>query len=206
MTAPVPASTGRRPELEAITCPCLHGTLAAELDQQRRLVQRAITGDAEAFAELYDAQVDDVYRYLLAWTGDQGRAEALTQSVFRNALRWLPLVAWRQSELGGWLLGMARDAIVEQRESAWERVGEPGLAAAGAGVEQAAPGADGDRLHRAVAELDDEEREVIVLRFLLDHSVMHAAYLMGVSPGAVTALQLRACSSLASLLSRETLP
>jgi hypothetical protein len=36
------------------------------------LLHRAASGDREAFARLYDQQVEEVYRYLLAWTGDHG--------------------------------------------------------------------------------------------------------------------------------------
>jgi DNA-directed RNA polymerase specialized sigma24 family protein len=45
---------------------------------QRPLLERAAAGDREAFALVYDDQVEGVYRYLLAWTGDRIEAAELT--------------------------------------------------------------------------------------------------------------------------------
>ena len=60
---------------------------------QRPLLERAAAGDPEAFALLYEDQVEGVYRYLLAWTGDRAEAAGLTGQVFHNALAWLPATA-----------------------------------------------------------------------------------------------------------------
>ena len=52
--------------------------MPAELAAQRPLLERAATGDRESFARLYDTQVDGVYRYLLAGTGNRLDAAELT--------------------------------------------------------------------------------------------------------------------------------
>jgi hypothetical protein len=65
----------------------------AEIAGQRPLLARAAAGDREAFAKLYDAQVEGVYRYLLAWTGDRSVARELAEQVFRArspGCRWPP--------------------------------------------------------------------------------------------------------------------
>ena len=64
--------------------------MPAEIAGQRPLLERAAAGDREAFALVYDDQVEGVYRYLLAWTGDRAEAAELTGQVFGNALAWLP--------------------------------------------------------------------------------------------------------------------
>src|SRR5215218_3695481 len=66
---------------------------------QRPLLERAAAGDREAFARLFDDQVEGVYRYLLAWTGDRAEAAELTGQVFRDA------VAQRRGS--GWIAGPA---------------------------------------------------------------------------------------------------
>ena len=53
--------------------------MPAELAAQRPLLERAATGDRESFARLYDTQVDGVYRYLLAWTGNRSDAAEPTE-------------------------------------------------------------------------------------------------------------------------------
>ena len=100
-------------------CPCGRGDVAAEMERQRPLLERVVAGDAWAFAELYDDNVDDVYRYLRAWTGDDAVARELTAQVFHGALTWLTVIAEGEGDLAAWLLTMARDAVTQQRSAGW---------------------------------------------------------------------------------------
>jgi RNA polymerase sigma-70 factor, ECF subfamily len=150
---------------------------------QRPLLERAAAGDREAFARLYEDQVEGVYRYLLAWTGDRAEAAELTGQVFRDALGWLPATAGGEVEMGAWLIAMARDAVAQRRGSGWI-AGPAGPGAAKAPVTDAVA---------AVARLGDPEREVVVLRLLLGHSLAHTSHLSGYSRRAVLELQLAAC-------------
>jgi DNA-directed RNA polymerase specialized sigma24 family protein len=173
----------RLPDARAVACPCRHGDVAAEVAAQRPLLELAVAGDREAYAQLYDVQVEGVYRYLLAWTGDRSAAAELTGQVFRSALSWLPVTAAGEGEVGAWLVAMARDAVAQRRGSGWM---------AGPAEQPRAPQAPGDALE-AVALLGDPEREVVVLRLLLGHSLVHTAHLSGYSQRAVLELQLAAC-------------
>jgi DNA-directed RNA polymerase specialized sigma24 family protein len=163
----------------------------AETAGQRPLLERAAS-DREAFALLYDDQVEAVYRYLLAWTGNPAEAASLTRQVFHTALAWLPSTTTREVEAGAWLIAMARDAVA-QRGGTARVAGEVGVAGP-TGTLGAAAGAVA-----AVARLGDPEREVVVLRLLLDHSLAHTAHLTGYSQRAVMELQLAACLSIGEL-------
>jgi RNA polymerase sigma-70 factor (ECF subfamily) len=150
---------------------------------QRPLLERAAAGDREAFARLYEDQVEGVYRYLLAWTGDRAEAAELTGQVFRGALAWLPATVGGEGEAGAWLIAMARDAVVQRRGSGW--IAGP--------VGPGGPGGAATDAVAAVARLGDPEREVVVLRLLLGHSLAHTSHLSGYSRRAVLELQLAAC-------------
>jgi DNA-directed RNA polymerase specialized sigma24 family protein len=178
-----------RPDRPPDACPCRHGNVPAETAGQRPLLERAAAGDREAFALLYDDQVEAVYRYLLAWTGNPADAASLTRQVFHTALAWLPSATRRDVEAGAWLIAMARDAVA-QREGASGVPGEVGPT----GTPGPAAGAVA-----AVARLGDPEREVVVLRLLLGHSLAHTANLSGYSQRAVMELQLAACLSIQKL-------
>ena len=180
-----------RPDRPPDACPCRHGDVPAETAGQRPLLERAAAGDREAFALLYDDQVEAVYRYLLAWTADPAEAASLTRQVFHTALAWLPSTT-REVEAGAWLIAMARDTVAQRGGAARAsgEVGEPGPA----GALGAAAGAVA-----AVARLGDPEREVVVLRLLLGHSLAHTAHLTGYSQRAVMELQLAACLSIGEL-------
>jgi DNA-directed RNA polymerase specialized sigma24 family protein len=155
----------------------------AELAGQRHLLERAATGDREAFALLYDTQVTGVYRYLLAWTGSPAEAAGLTGQVFHSATGWLPTATGPEGEASAWLTAMSRDALAQRQ------------AAAGPGGGEVAAG---DRV-AAVTRLRDPEREVAILRLLLGHSLDHTAHLSGYSHRATMELQLAGCLAIHEL-------
>jgi DNA-directed RNA polymerase specialized sigma24 family protein len=198
------------PAAGAAPCPCRRGDAAAEAAHQRQLLDRAARGDREAFARLFLMQVGGVYRYLMAWTGERAAAKDLTEQVFHAALAWLPVTAGGEAgpqraggagppqagaapqadaDLGAWLVALARDAVTQRREAGWM-----------AGPDQPGDGRPppADALE-AAARLGDPEREVVVLRLLLGHSLAHTAELSGYSPRAVTELQLAACLAIREL-------
>jgi DNA-directed RNA polymerase specialized sigma24 family protein len=216
--------TDRAAAASAAACPCHRGAdPAAEVARLRPLLERATRGDREAFARLFLTQVDGVSRYLLAWTGDQAAAKDLTGQVFRAAQAWLPVTAGGGTgvphaeaidagDIGAWLVALARDAVAQRRQAGWvpegsgrggpgdpegvpRRDGRQG----GAPVERGPEEAPADPL-AAVTLLGDPEREVVVLRLLLGHSVAHAAQLSGYSQRAVTELQLAACLAIRRLM------
>jgi len=163
----------------------------AELAGQRPLLERAAAGDREAFARLYDVQVDGIYRYLLAWTADPAEAATLTAEVFAGAFSWLTVTQTADTEAAAWLTAMARDAVVQWRgPSASPEPPDP-------------PGSRGPAAATlaAITRLSDPKREVVVLRLLCGHSLAHTAHLSGFTRRAVLELQLSACLSLWQLTS-----
>ena len=157
--------------------------MPAELAAQRPLLERAATGDRESFAHLYDTQVEGVYRYLLAWTGNRLDAAELTSQVFHSAIGWLPATSGTEGEAGAWLIAMARDALAHHPA----RVRTDGIGESS--------GSGGS----AVSRLGEPEHEVAVLRLLLGHSLDHTAHLSGYSRRAAMELQLAACLAIHEL-------
>ena len=170
----------RPPDAQTPACPCRHGDVPAELAGQRPLLERAAAGDREAFALVYDTQVEGVYHYLLAWTGNPTETAELTAQVFHAAIGWLPAGTGTEGEAAAWLTAMTRDALAQ-------RQGSRGAAEAAGDVVA------------AVARLREPEREVVVLRLLLGHSLDHTAHLSGYSRRAVLELQLTACLAIHEL-------
>ncbi len=57
-----------------------------------------------------------------------------------------------------------------------------------------------EELVQAISLLTDEQRDVILLRFIEDQSIKDAAEAMNKSPGAVKSLQFRALCALSQLM------
>jgi RNA polymerase sigma-70 factor (ECF subfamily) len=81
------------------------------------LAQRALAGDQDAFAELYDASYGMVYRKLLSMVrGDHDRAEDLTQDTFIKAFRKLHLFRG-QARFTTWVYRIAFNEFLMYRRN-----------------------------------------------------------------------------------------
>jgi RNA polymerase sigma-70 factor (ECF subfamily) len=207
----VPApSTARDDEPGSGEPPTEHPAAEGDAAVALALVHRAQAGDADAFGELYDRYVDLVYRYVYYRVGTPALAEDLTSETFLRALRRITSFTWQGRDVGAWFVTIARNLIADHYKSGRYRlelttddVGESGAAARM--VEEGPEGAVLESMQNAVLleavkQLNPEQQECIVLRFLQGMSVAETALAMGKNDGAVKALQYRAIRSLGRLL------
>jgi RNA polymerase sigma-70 factor (ECF subfamily) len=173
------------------------------------IVQRAQSGDAEAFGELYDRYVDLVYRYIYYRVGTTQLAEDLTSETFLRALRRISSFTWQGRDVGAWFVTIARNLIADHYKSGryrleltTEDVSESGASTLVAdGPESSVLEAMQNKvLLEAVKQLNAEQQECIVLRFLQGMSVAETAQARGKNDGAIKALQYRAIRTLGRLL------
>ena len=71
------------------------------------LVRRAASGDADAFATLYEQSVGPVYAFALHRTGERGAAEDLTRRILAEVVVQLDAYAG-EVPFAAWLLGIAK--------------------------------------------------------------------------------------------------
>jgi RNA polymerase sigma-70 factor (ECF subfamily) len=172
------------------------------------LVERAQSGDAEAFGLLYDRYVDQVYRYIAYRVASAAVAEDLTSETFLRALRRIGSFTWQGRDVGAWFTTIARNLVADHYKSGryrleltTEDVTDSGTAPTIEGPERAVlEGMTNKVLLEAVKKLNAEQQECIVLRFLQGMSVSETAQVMGKNDGAVKALQYRAIRTLGRLL------
>lgn len=200
MTAQVPASSGSDP----IAAP--EGDTAISIG----LVQRAQAGDAEAFGELYDKYVDQVYRYVLYRVASAQVAEDLTSETFLRALRRISSFTWQGRDVGAWFVTIARNLIADHYKSGRYRLEmtSDDVSTVSGSKPTLSPGPENEVMEKmqnkvlleAVKQLNAEQQECIVLRFLQGLSVTETAQIMGKNDGAIKALQYRAIRTLGRLL------
>lgn len=178
----------------------------AERDRIAALVDLARGGDTEAFAAIYDAYVDQVYRYVYYRCSSHALAEDLTSETFLRALRRIDSFTWQGKDIGAWLVTIARNLVADHVKSSRFRL-EVSTAdmldadRADDGIEEAVVARlQNAALVDAVRRLKPEQQECIVLRFLQGLSVAETALAMGRTEGAVKQLQLRAVRALAKLV------
>jgi RNA polymerase sigma-70 factor (sigma-E family) len=138
-------------------------------------------------------------------TGDRGHAEDLTQTaLLRVYRRWDSIGHSPDVYAREVLVNLARDRrrALRRRPPEVELGDSLNMKAA----DHAAELLERDSLIRAVRQLPRREREVVVLRFVLDLSVGQTAGLLGTSEGAVKGYTSRALTRLRSLLKADAAP
>ena len=171
------------------------------------VIDRARSGDRAAFAELYDAHVDSVYRYLLYRVREPSDAEDLCSEVFTRAFANIHRYRWQGKSFLAWLYTIARNAVTDRRRRERPTVeidNAFGLAEEGPTAhERAVHGEAVDALRGAVRHLTSEHQEVLVLRFVENRSSREVAKMLGKNEGAIRALQFRALGRLRKLMRED---
>ena len=153
----------------------------------RRAAERARDGDEEALRFLYLRYSDAVFTYVCSIVGDEHAAEDVTQTVFSRLAMRLQRYRAGEAPFGTWITRVAHNAAIDhlraQRLVPREEVHDPG-----ASREDVAPERR-DALREALLTLPEDQREVVVLRFMVGMSASEVGERLGRSEPAVHALQ-----------------
>jgi RNA polymerase sigma-70 factor, ECF subfamily len=174
------------------------------------LVERAQAGESEAFGLIYDRHIDTVFRFVYFRVGNRQLAEDLTSDTFLRALKRIGSFTWQGRDLGAWLVTIARNLVADHFKSGRYRLEVTIGDVLDADREDRRPEGSPESavvdhitnvaLLTAVKQLNPEQQECIVLRFLQGFSVAETAQTMGTTEAAVRALQYRAVRAVARLL------
>jgi RNA polymerase sigma-70 factor (ECF subfamily) len=176
-------------------------------EEERVLVQRAIQHDSEAFAELYDHHVVRVYRHIYYLLGDTKETEDLTAQTFLKAWEAIGRYKERGAPFVAWLLRIAHNLTVsylrsKRDHSELEDTYEDQKA--GINPEQVLVQSSEEKsVREAVLRLREEQRQVIMLRFVEELDYREVAAVIGKSIPAVRVIQHRALGNLRKLMESQ---
>ena len=169
------------------------------------LIARVGEGDSGAFELLYRRYARPVFALALRRLGDRGRAEDAVQETFASV--WRSARSYRQERGPGapWLYAVARNAIVDRRRALGEPPVEPVDEASNdpGPPERAESSWTAWRVHRALGELPDNERQLIELAYWGGLSQSEIAQFLDVPLGTVKTRTRSALARLADLLEGE---
>jgi len=167
------------------------------------LVRQAQDGDNHAVGQLYEIHVERIYRYIVYRVPEQD-AEDLTAEVFTNMIESLPRYEERGIPFEAWLYRIAaarvadyhrarsRNQQVELSEQLAQDDPQP--------EETILQAQERETLRKALANLNEDERKLILLRFVERKSHAEVAEILGKSENAVKVMQHRALSKTAKHL------
>ncbi len=170
------------------------------------LVRKAQDGEVEAFGQLYERHVQSVFRFVFSHIDNSSDAEDLTEEVFIRVWRAIPRYREQGVPFIAFLIRIARNVIIDYyRSSRHENLNLPleDVQIAGSKArldDHLIQSQEGSEIRAMLANLKDEYRTVLVLRFINELSPDEIAEVMGKSSGAIRVIQFRALAALRKLM------
>lgn len=160
------------------------------------VVERAQDGDREAFGELYEQLSPKVYSYLYYHlNGRSHQAEDLTEEVFVKILERLSRYEDRGMPFSAWVFRIAHNHLIDHVRA------QPKLGPISIDECHDLPEQGSERtlelalthteLAHAISRLTEDQRRVVILRFLQGMSTAEAGHVLGKTQDAVKKLQAR---------------
>jgi RNA polymerase sigma-70 factor, ECF subfamily len=176
-------------------------------EEERALMERLKAHDRTALDQVYALHADGVYRYALYQLGDWSAAEDVVSEVFLRLLKSIDHYEYRGVPLRAYLFRIARNLAVDQqrklgRLTALESVPEQRAHSANPAV-LAEQQLGWDELRTTMQHLTEEQRQVLLLRFVEGMDCRQVAQVIGRSEASVKALQHRALGSMRRILERQ---
>jgi RNA polymerase sigma-70 factor, ECF subfamily len=181
------------------------GRVQAAEASDDELIQRTGSGDRDAFEVLYRRYARSVFGLALRRLGDRTRAEDAVQETFASIWRSARSYKPERGPGAPWLYAVARNAIVDRSraraEPPMEAPDEPSVEAGP--LERAEQSWVAWRIHRALEELPEREREVVALAYWSGLSQTEVADFLGIPLGTEKTRTRAALARLADILDGE---
>ena len=152
-----------------------------------------------SFRTLYELNSLSVFRYVFALTGgSQDDAEDLTAETFLRAWKARHQFHGEMDSTIGWLIGIAKRLVIDNYRRTVRATSDlPTVLSPESTPEQTAIHEEQQQfLLRLVADLPDEQREIVVLRYLLGWRVNDIARHTGATENKISVILHRALSRL----------
>ena len=168
---------------------------------EKALLYRAQTGDRAAAETLYERYYLEIFTYLFYRVSDKSTAEEFSAEVFVRMIRRLPKFTNNKITFLAWLYEIARDLVEEKPPVYQPELISPDMLASDydPGMQSA------NRCFKlAIRHLNNQEKSIIVHRFVEGKSVKDLVKITNKSERAIQTLQHQALKSLQIALERET--
>lgn len=157
----------------------------------------------EQYLAAFDAHADSVFRFCLVKTSDPIVAEDLTQEAFVRL--WQAMRAGRElAELRGFLFTIARNLIIDwyrkHKSVSLDAMTDTGFEPADRAGESPETHAAHAEVLRVMGQLDQEDREVLAMRFVEGMQPKEIAETLGISANLASVRIHRALENIRSIL------
>lgn len=172
------------------------------------LIRKAVQGDIEAYGDLYERYLPQVYRYMFFRVRNPGEAEDLTEIVFLKVWETISRFQPGRVPFYAWIFRVARNLVIDyfrirrEEQPVWEELDL--LEKVDSPEERVMALQQRERIFTTLATLKQEYQEVITLRFYGGFNYRTVAEILGKNEGAVRVLQYRALRALLQEVKKQT--
>ena len=159
----------------------------AQENLHETLIADAARGDPTALAAIYDTYAQRVYRYFRSRVGNASDAEDLCPQTFMAMLEALPRYRHR-GQFTAWIFQIARHKAIDhfRRQRPVSAMEESLIdPQANIMIEHVIDKEAVEKLRRLLHSLDEDERELLRLRFVVELSFVEIAAMLGRKEDAV---------------------
>ncbi len=161
------------------------------------LVEQVQAGNTEAMSTIYRRHRPSVFRYVLSKVYDQQQAQDITGEIFLRMVTSLPQYTVTGAPFAAWLFRIAHNYTITYRQKEYSHQLMPISRADSVSRSEDNPALaveyqlELEWVWRGLQELDEYQREVLILRFLIGLSLKEVALTLDKTVGAVKTLQHR---------------
>jgi RNA polymerase sigma-70 factor (ECF subfamily) len=175
------------------------------MSTEAKLLELARRFDPDALRTLHNRFYEPVYRYVHFKVSDAQASEDLTSDVFVRVLEALKRGRIWNTTPDAWIFGIARNVVADHyrhksRRSEIDLDERLTMPDEQGPTQQAMSAEQREELTQAITSLTEEQRDVILLRFMEGLSINDVAEVLNKTPGAVKGLQHRALRALSEAM------
>ncbi len=175
--------------------------------EEWEIVQRAQQYDETALASLYETYHPKIYSYGFLQMGDMSAAEDLASDVMLKMIESIRGYQYKGLPFGAWVFRIARNRIIDlhrrNRRRGEVHLNETLTSTLADPQTLAERALDHGQLQLALKHLTEEQRQVIVLKFIQGFDNRSIGRILGRREGAIKSLQHRALIALRRVLVSE---
>jgi RNA polymerase sigma-70 factor (ECF subfamily) len=175
--------------------------------EEAPLVERARSGDAEAFGKLYDAYVERVSRYIYFRVSQDCDVEDLVSQVFLKAWENLERYRMGSSPFAAWLYTIARNLVIDHYRTKKDILPLEEVLSLPTDMEmpdeEAQMHFDLEALRDALRFLTTDQQQALILKYISGLPNEHIAKIMNKQAGTIRGLQMRGLQTLAKRMKEK---
>ncbi|PIR05030.1 MAG: hypothetical protein COV57_01355 [Candidatus Liptonbacteria bacterium CG11_big_fil_rev_8_21_14_0_20_35_14] len=178
------------------------------IESEHKLIQQAKQGESSAFGVLYDNYHEKIFRFVYFKVSHKEEAEDLTHQVFLNA--WKNIRNYKDQNLpfSSWLYRIAKNKVIDYYRLKKNNTSLDSIKDSlhdDYNIELATEEIlNLENIRNAIKELNEDQQDVLIMRFIEDLPIKEVATSLGKTESAVKLIQLRAIKKLKNIIKNGT--